>query len=673
MGFLDSLVQSSLRFQSVLLPVGYTEREISWVINISLSEGMPLAIFKKGKGELRLKTPAIPADRTSGKISPALLVDKVSYVSGRPDGSKKGDSVGIAHEEHESYIGLLERCSNKTNDCQVKVIHDLLRRCSPYIPDSKAGDICAFQIEQHSWPTDDEKIQRFWSEYVAERLAEDEQQCLICRQTKPITRILPFKVPLMKGADSVQLASFNLGAFQSLGKTSAEIKDGEEDDKKKKKRKAGANAAICYSCASTADQVLRYLVILDKDKDGKEKASGRHAVIIARDDSKGKGKHPLRNQIAVFWTKERMKLQVTPGEIRQFEDLAKAPIEDLDEIPEDAPPVKAGQCRALLESPFAGGSGAAELPMNRFYLAVLSPNKSRLVVREWLEADIDPVRNNINRYMDALQIIHPDGRGKWWPPLRAMLEALQSYTSSKKRNKERARLPAIGPDVVRKLIRCIYTGTPPPEILLTRAIRCFRTPDPPTEDREQREWQMRRRMAMAAAMKLILTYDKDEKEKKAMEELKTEHDGSSEYKHQAPYNCGVLLAILEAIQRRASSSGRGVNTTLVDRFYGAASTAPATVFANLINMATKAHLPKLRRESKESFKVRYQDESININEMMAEACNAINAAGGFPAYLNPKEQAQFALGFYHQRAELNPPKKQPKSSQTNKIHTGGQP
>jgi CRISPR-associated protein Csd1 len=181
---------------------------------------------------------------------------------------------------------------------------------------------------------------------------------------------------------------------------------------------------------------------------------------------------------------------------------------------------------------------------------------------------------------------------------------------------------------------------------------------------------MYRRMAMAAAMKLILTYDKNKKEQQAMEQLKTDHDSESEYKKLAPYNCGALLAVLEAIQRRASSSGHGVNTTLVDRFYSAASSAPATIFANLIGMATKAHLPKLRRENKELFKVRYQEESVNINDLMTSACDAINAAGGFPAPLGPEEQAAFALGFYHQRAALTPQKKNISANKTNL--TGGQ-
>lgn len=136
-----------------------------------------------------------------------------------------------------------------------------------------------------------------------------------------------------------------------------------------------------------------------------------------------------------------------------------------------------------------------------------------------------------------------------------------------------------------------------------------------------------------------------------MEQRHTEYDDQSDYKRNSPYLSGCLLAILEAIQSRP---GNKVNTTLVDRFYGAASTAPATVFANLISMTTKAHLPKLRREGKESFTLR-SGNGININDRMGETCAAINEAGGFKAFLTPKEQGQFALGFYAERAELKPP------------------
>jgi CRISPR-associated protein Csd1 len=652
MGLLDALIESSSCFQEEpLLPIGYSERNISWLINISTEKGKSPTISKKERGELVLKAPITPADRTSGKISPCLLVDKVSYVCGIPNEKKKGDSKKVAKDEHKKFVDLIEECAKETNDVQVKRILQTIKSKTLKIrEEAKANDLCAFQIEAQPWPTDSKDVQSFWSRYIAGQLASDEKrECALCREVKPIVRILPFKSTLLKGTDSVQLSSFNNDAFCSGGNTT----------------KSTFNVPICYECAGTAGRILQFLLKLEKNDKDNEKNSGRHAVVIARDQ-----KQSLGNQIAVFWTKEQIKS--TKSEKIEFEDIVKIPIEEFDDMPEDTPPAKASQCRALLETPFVGNENIALLQTNQFYLAVLSPNKSRLVVREWLEERIDKTQENIKHYMDALQIIHPDGRGIWGPPLPAMLEALRSYTSVKQKHKEVPRIPATGPDAVRKLLRCIYTGTPPPEVLLTRALRCFRIPDPSidSKEHERQNRQMYRRMAMAAAMKLILTYDKNKKEQQAMEQLKTDHDSESEYKKLAPYNCGALLAVLEAIQRRASSSGHGVNTTLVDRFYSAAPSAPATIFANLIGMATKAHLPKLRRENKELFKVRYQEESVNINDLMTSACDAINAAGGFPAPLGPEEQAAFALGFYHQRAALTPQKKNISANKTNL--TGGQ-
>ncbi len=683
MGLLNALNESASRFRNgsnELLPVGYAERYVTWVVNIDPGGRYPPQVKKLDRKDRSKRIPAKPADRTSSKVSATLLVDKPSYTLGLPNMELKNNAAKQAKKEHEAFVKLAQEIASKSKGKIPQPILDLISNSDALVlltfPSTpKKSELVAFEVGKDPWPTEDTEIQKLWSDYIEKRLAEEYQQCVLCPvdsdrrpELKPITRIQPFSVTLMKGTDSVQISSFNLDAFQSLGKTTIEI----DEEHGGKRKKAGANAAICYSCASTAGQVLQHLVTLEKDNDGKEKSSGRHAVVLSRDE-----KQALGNQIAVFWTKEQTKIESEEVEKRDFEYIAKAPIEEFEEIPEDEAPAKVGQCRVLLEAAFVGGKDTTELPTNRFYLAVLSPNKSRLAVREWLETDINPAQENIKCYMDALQIIHPDGRGVWWPPLPAMLEALCSYTSTKKRNGEKPRL-RVGPDLTRKLIRCIYTGTPPPEALLTRAVHCFRVPDPPTDDtpqgREQRKRQMLRRMALAAAMKLGLTYNKDRKEQKAMEKLKTEHDAPSEYKQQSPYNCGVLLAILEAIQRRASSSGRGVNTTVVDRFYGAASTAPATVFANLINMATKAHLPKLRREGKEFFKVRYQEEAVNINDLMTEACDAINAAGGFPSPLTPQKQAEFALGFYHQRAELNPPKRQTKTGSTHKTNTkGGQP
>lgn len=692
MGMVRALVESVARFQEEeifkKLGVGFDDRRINWVIEFDPNSDK-LSLKGRYKDEMIRSVP-MRADR-SGKpskdnIKPNLFVDNARYALGLAEGAadeefksfrklhemaletlvRFRESEGIdvtdreeakrelntilaylrlSAEERKERLGHAERDEPSQPRSGVKTKKEQKEETKAKLPN--AGDVVALTTTRR-FPFDGEFARVYWMEHLQRECSDEMGICSICggKEVKPLLRILPFKIRLF--GERCPILSVNTDeqqSFGSLGKGQL------------------ANSPICLECAGRADHLLKTLAQLDKDDEGKEKSSGRHAVVLARDQ-----RQALGNQIAVFWTKELMKGPEKDGEQIEFEDLAKVPIEEFEGLPEDAAPVMAGQVRALLKAPFVVGKGDSTLPSNRFYLAALSPNKSRLVVREWLETDIEPVRGKIKRYLDSLQIIHPDGRGVWWPPLPALLESLRSYTSTKQKRKEGPRVPALGPDVIRKLIRCIYTGTPPPEVLLLRALRCFRVPDPPTEDREQNERQMLRRMAMAAAMKLVLTYRKTEKEQRAMEKRKTEHDATSDYKRRAPYNCGCLLAILEAAQR--GPYGKGVNTTLVDRFYGAASTAPATVFANLINMATKAHLPKLRREGRELFKLSSGD-SVNINDLMTEACDAINAAGGFPPPLTPQQQAEFALGFYHQRAELHSPKKQSKSSATEASNIEG--
>lgn len=675
MGLLDALTKSSSRFESEKifkeLEVGFDYRPINWVIDLDPNSDK-LTIKGRYKDEMIRSVP-LRADR-SGKVSknnikPNLFVDNALYSLGLGDGPTTEVAFAAFKKLHEDALISLQTMTKVTDqkeaEKELKILleflnlpkHERMKRlkeAKQEVPEEKenqnnnktrrkkdsktnepkSSDLVAFVItKRYSFDEEYGFARTFWKKHLQNDCSDQVGFCSICGKAKPLCRILPFKLRLF--GERCPILSVNTDEQQSFGSLG--------------KDQLG-NSPICMECAGNADRLLKFLI-----------QSGRHSIVLSSRNEK----QSLGKQIAVFWTKEHVKS--TKLEKIEFEDLIKVPIEEFDSIEEDVLPVKAAQCRALLESPFVGNKDIAGVQTNQFYLAVLSPNKSRLVVREWLEEKIDKIQENIKHYMDALQIIHPDGRGILGPPLPAMLEALQSYTSVKQKYKEVPRIPATGPDAVRKLLRCIYTGTPPPEALLTRALQCFRIPDLPidSKEHERQNRQMYRRMAMAAAMKLILTYNKNKKEQQAMEQLKTEFDSESEYKKKSPYNCGVLLAVLEAIQRRASSSGHGVNTTLVDRFYGAASTAPATIFANLINMATKAHLPKLRRENKELFKVRYQEESVNINDLMTDACKAIDDAGGFPPPLKPDEQAAFALGFYHQRAAWAPQKKVNHTTKTN--------
>lgn len=102
------------------------------------------------------------------------------------------------------------------------------------------------------------------------------------------------------------------------------------------------------------------------------------------------------------------------------------------------------------------------------------------------------------------------------------------------------------------------------------------------------------------------------------------------------YLCGRLLAVFERLQFFALGD---VNATVVDRYYGTASTAPVTVFPRLVRSAEQ-HLSKLHGEK--------AGLAVNIQKEIEEIMAALPPR--FPSTLPLSDQGRFALGFYHQRA-----------------------
>ena len=103
----------------------------------------------------------------------------------------------------------------------------------------------------------------------------------------------------------------------------------------------------------------------------------------------------------------------------------------------------------------------------------------------------------------------------------------------------------------------------------------------------------------------------------------------------AAYHCGRLLAVLENIQRLAIP---GIKATIVDRFFGTASSAPASVFSRLVRGA-QPHLGKLERDNRPAY--------IALQRRMEDILANLD---GFPRVLTLHDQGLFALGYYHQHA-----------------------
>ena len=101
------------------------------------------------------------------------------------------------------------------------------------------------------------------------------------------------------------------------------------------------------------------------------------------------------------------------------------------------------------------------------------------------------------------------------------------------------------------------------------------------------------------------------------------------------YRLGRLFAVLENIQEEASP---GINATIRDRFYGSASSTPATVFPHLMKLKNH-HLAKLENRGR----------TINFEKLIGEIVDDIEE---FSGHLNLDDQGRFAVGYYHQRQDF---------------------
>lgn len=101
------------------------------------------------------------------------------------------------------------------------------------------------------------------------------------------------------------------------------------------------------------------------------------------------------------------------------------------------------------------------------------------------------------------------------------------------------------------------------------------------------------------------------------------------------YRLGRLFAVLEKIQEEASP---GINATIRDRFYGAASGTPVAAFPHLMKLKNH-HLAKLENRGR----------AVNLEKIITEIMGGID---DFPTHLSLQDQGRFAVGYYHQRQDF---------------------
>jgi len=105
------------------------------------------------------------------------------------------------------------------------------------------------------------------------------------------------------------------------------------------------------------------------------------------------------------------------------------------------------------------------------------------------------------------------------------------------------------------------------------------------------------------------------------------------------YVLGRLFAVLERIQEQAQ--GRGLNKTIRDTYFGAATSSPLVTF-NRLNQLSVHHLAKIRNSGK---------STVWLEQLKQEVFGHFPPQG-IPSILSLDDQGRFAIGYYHQRQDF---------------------
>lgn len=251
-----------------------------------------------------------------------------------------------------------------------------------------------------------------------------------------------------------------------------------------------------------------------------------------------------------------------------------------------------------------------------FYVLGLSPNSARISVSYFWKGKITDIASNIAQHFNDLKMERSFAFDQEFISLFSLLKSVSP-------NKNIDNIPT---NLVTSICRSIIQGILYPTQLQIFCLNLIKT------DREQ-NYNKSVNYVQASILKAYI--NRKNRILNLIKEREITMALDLENKNQG-YLLGRLFAVLEKIQSEALQS---LNATIKDRYYGAASTTPVTVFGRLLDLSNH-HLGKLSGGRKVYFEKKLQDIIDGIS------------SSGMPSHLNLDDQSRFAIGYYHQRKEL---------------------
>jgi CRISPR-associated protein Csd1 len=285
---------------------------------------------------------------------------------------------------------------------------------------------------------------------------------------------------------------------------------------------------------------------------------------------------------------------------------------------EDADPDRGTRAVAtLLESARQGVGPVLDSKTRFFVLGLAAPSLARITVRFWHAGTVAEMAGRIVRHFTDLEIDHhPDA--KPYLSIKALLTATATQGDTDN----------ISPNLGGEVMRAILEGLPYPETIFSGAVRRIRA-EQSKKDKRTGKLVMNVTYPRAAILKACLNRKRIPFEKEITVSLDKENTSPG-------YRLGRLFAVLERIQEEASPN---LNATIRDRYYGAFSATPATVFATLMRMKNH-HLAKLDNPGRR----------VNLEKLVGEIVDGLTPT--LPSHLPLADQGRFAIGYYHQRQDF---------------------
>ncbi len=518
-----------------------------------------------------------PEKRTVG-VKSNFLWDKTSYVLGVSATSKRSE------QEHEAFKVLHQQALAGSDDPGLKALLAFLDRWTaeqfqqdPHFTrhgESLLDANVVFRLDGERQYLHERLAARdIWRQ---QHIADDDHasaMCLVTGQFAPIARLHP----AIKGVNGAQSSGASIVSFNLDAFASYGKRQGE-------------NAPVSEQAAFAYTTALNHLL---------------------RRDTHNHQRLQIGDTTVVFWAQAVAHAEAEAAEdlLATFLGAQETDTQATQRLQQALDHVR--QARPLHELPDHLNDGT------RIFVLGLAPNASRLSIRFWESATLATFSKRLADHFRDLELEPP----AWKRPPSPQYLALQ--TAPVYGEKGRPKSEDVSPLLAGELTRAILAGTRYPRSVLAAIIMRFRADGQVSPLR-------------VALCKGVLARDARLDREQGITSNKGEPPVSLDTGNTDPgYLLGRLFSTLENVQRAAL--GGQVNATIRDRYYGAASATPASIFPVLLRNAQN-HLGKLRKDK--------AGLAVNLEKEIGQIVDRLSPS--FPRSLPIEEQGRFAIGYYHQ-------------------------